>query len=440
MRAFLLFLLAAGAARADTAFPRPDVKTWQLDNGLQVVYLGVHRSPIVAVQIWYHVGSKDEPKTQRGTAHMFEHIMFKGSNKVPPDRHAQMFESVGGTSNAFTTEDTTTYVETVSKQYLDFAVQLEAERMRNLVFLKKTVDAEREIMKEERRQRVDSSPLVKAIEKFRAAAFTRHPYAWQPLGFLEDFDRVTPDDLKRFYDIYYQPNNAVLVVAGDVSEEDVRTAAKQWFGPIPKGKEPPRPARDAVEPPQDKPRREAGEPGQIGIFFAGYRTPGARSEDLPALRVAEAVLGAGDASRLYLRAVRKENVAVGAGAQLLTFEDPGLFIVFGAYLAPEQGDKLQTLVLDEVARIARDPVSDAELLRAKNQIQAGLVFRLEDVGGLAAELGRSQILAGSPTAWVDDYDKIGKVTAADVQRVAAKYFAPEQVTILAVPPAPAGGK
>ncbi len=439
-RWFLIAWLAAGAAHADAAFPRLDVKTWQLENGLQVIYLGVHRAPVVSVQVWYHVGSKDEPRNLRGSAHMFEHVMFKGTSKVPPDRHAQMIESIGGTTNAFTSEDTTFYLDNVPRQYLDFAVQLEGERMRGLVFLRKTIDAERDIMKEERRQRVDGSPLVKAVEKVRAAAFSRHPYAWHPLGFLEDFDRVTIEDLRRFYDAYYQPNNAALVVVGDVTEDEVRAAAKQWLGAIPRGKEPPRPAQALAEAKQEKTRRETGDPGQIGLMFAGYHAPATRSDDIPALRVAEAVLGAGDASRLYLRAVRKDHVAVAAGAQLLAFEDPGLFLVFGAFVSPEQATKLESAVMDEVARLAREPVGDAELARAKNQLLAGLVFRLEEVDGLAAELGRSLMLRGNPAAWIDDYDKIAHVTAADVQRVAAATFTPENLTILSVPPATGGDK
>jgi zinc protease len=439
-RLLLLAGLAAGAVRAESSFPRPDVKTWQLENGLHVVYLGVHRAPVVSVQVWYHVGSKDEPKNLRGAAHMFEHIMFKGSGKVPPDRHAQMVESIGGVSNAFTSEDATFYVDNVPKQYLDFTVQLEAERMRGLVFLRKTIDAERDLMKEERRQRVDGSPLIQAIARLRAAAFSRHPYAWHPLGFADDFDRVTADDLRRFYDAYYQPNNAALVVVGDVTEDEVRAAAKQWLGAIPHAKEPARPAQALAEAKQEKTRRETGEPGQIGLLFVGYHTPPTRSDDIPALRVAEAVLGAGDSSRLHLRAVRKDRVAVAAGAQLLTFEDPGLFLVFGAFVSAEQASKLETVMGDEVTRLAREPIGDAELQRAKNQLLAGLVFRLEEVDGLASELGRSLLLRGNPIAWFDDYDKIARVTAADVQRVAAATFTPENMTILTIPPATGGGR
>jgi zinc protease len=437
-RLCVLALLAAGAARADASFPRPDVKTWQLDNGLTVVYVGVHRAPVVSVQMWYHVGSKDEPPNLRGSAHMFEHIMFKGSTKVPPDRHAQMIESIGGLSNAVTSEDATYYFDTVPRQYLDFTVQLEAERMRGLVFLPKTIDGEREMMKEERRQRVDASPLIKAIERLRAAAFARHPYAWHPLGFRADFDRVTVDDLRRFYDSYYQPNNAALIVVGDVTEDEVRAAAKQWLATIPRGKDPPRPAQALVEAQQTKLRRETGDPGQIGLLFAGYHAPAAKSEDVPALRVAEAILGAGDSSRLYLRAVRLDHTAVAAGAQLITFEDPGLFLAFGAFTAPDDAAKLETAIAEEMARLGREPVAAPELARAKNQILAGLVFRLEEVDGLAGELGRSLMLRGSATAWLDDYDKIAAVTAADVQRVAAATFVPENLTVLTVPPA-AGG-
>ena len=241
----ILFLLAwflPAVASADVGFPKPDIVEWQLENGLDVVYLGVHKAPIVTVQVWYHVGSKDEPKGQRGAAHMFEHLMWKGTRFVGADQHARLIGAVGGKVDAFTREDVTAFVDTVPKANLDFAVRLEADRMRNLLIRKETVDFVRELVKEERRARIDSSPVARALERFRQIAYTTHPYAALATGPLEDLDRLKPSDLQKFYDAYYRPNNAVLVIVGDVSADEVRDAAKRWFGPLEKRAEPPRPS------------------------------------------------------------------------------------------------------------------------------------------------------------------------------------------------------
>src|SRR4051794_527214 len=199
---------AAGAA-AGRPFvaPRPDIKTWRLDNGLQVLLLEQHRAPIATVQVFYHVGSKNERPGIRGIAHMFEHMMFKGTEHVAPEEHARLLKEVGGVVNAFTTEDLTAYHDTVPPSYVPFALQLEAERMRHLKLLASTVDSERQVVMEEKRLRVDNEPVGRALEAFRAAAFTVHPYRWTAIGTMEDLQRITVADCQQFYDTWYQPNN-----------------------------------------------------------------------------------------------------------------------------------------------------------------------------------------------------------------------------------------
>src|SRR6478752_2100989 len=199
--------------------PKVEVVSWQLPNGLKVLFLPNHKAPIATVQVFYHVGSKDEHIGIRGVAHMFEHMMFKGSQHVPPEEHARMLKEVGGHTNAFTTEDVTAYHQTVPPSYVGFALQLEAERMRNLKLFQATVDSERHVVEEEKRLRIDNDPVGKAIEKFRALAYTKHPYNWTAIGTIEDLERVTPADCQRFYDTFYQPNNATLIVIGDLDEQ-----------------------------------------------------------------------------------------------------------------------------------------------------------------------------------------------------------------------------
>ena len=226
---------AAPATAAALPSPKLDVKNWTLANGLNVLFLADHKAPIATVQVFYHVGSRDEHVGIRGVAHMFEHMMFKGSEHVPPEEHARLLKEVGGQVNAFTTEDLTAYHDTVPPSYVGFALELEAERMRNLLLTPTTVDSERRVVEEEKRLRVDNDPIGKAIEKFRALAYVKHPYNWTPIGTIEDLEKVTPADCQRFYDAYYQPNNATLVVIGDADEAEVRKLVDQHFGPIPRG-------------------------------------------------------------------------------------------------------------------------------------------------------------------------------------------------------------
>src|SRR5450432_3340299 len=318
--------VAKAGAKSSVA-PKLDVKSWQLANGLEVLFLADHKAPVVTVQVFYHVGSKDEHVGIRGVAHMFEHMMFKGSLHVPPEEHARMLKEVGGQTNAFTTEDLTAYHDTVPPSYLGFAMQLEAERMRHLKLLPSTIDSERKVVEEEKRLRVDNNPVGKAIERFRALAFTKHPYNWTAIGTIEDLEKVTPADCQKFYDTYYQPNNATLIVVGDLDEADVRKLAKQHFGPVPRAADPPR--NHPQEPPQTAPRAATLQiEVQIPIVVGGYHIPRASDPDLPALEVLAAVLSAGESSRLPQRLVRHDHLAIAAGGVTEALEDPGLFIVY----------------------------------------------------------------------------------------------------------------
>ena len=243
---------AAPATAAALPSPKLDVKNWTLANGLEVLFLAEHKAPIATVQVFYHVGSKDEHIGIRGVAHMFEHMMFKGSQHVPPEEHARMLKEVGGQVNAFTSEDVTAYHDTVPPSYVGFAMKLEAERMRQLKLLQQTVNSERQVVEEEKRLRIDNDPIGKAIEKFRSLAYVKHPYNWTPIGTIEDLRKVTPADCQRFYDTYYQPNNATLIVVGDIDEADVRKLASSTSVPSRAA-----PSRRAT-PSKSRPRRRCG--------------------------------------------------------------------------------------------------------------------------------------------------------------------------------------
>jgi zinc protease len=299
------------------------------------------------------------------------------------------------------------------------------------------IRTEREVVKEEIRQQ-ENNPLTVALLRFLEVAYTKHPYAWTAGGAIADLDATTRDDLKRFYDAYYVPNNAMLVVTGAVTAEEVRAAADKWFAAIPRGATPARPADATPEPLQTAKRREVVAPSQIGLLLGGYHIPGAAHDDLYALQVAALMLGTGDSSRLTERLVRKDNLAVQTGAPLLLREHPGLLAMFAVYLDPQAATAIEAALLDEVARLGSAGPTADELRKAKNQLQAGLAFGLEDAAGVAEQIGSSWILSGDPSRWMNDLARYQAVTAADVQRVVQQYLHENNLTVVVVPPASAG--
>jgi zinc protease len=429
---------AAAPEVAKTIGKLPPLETFALPNGLQVAVLRNDAAPVVSVQVWYRAGSKDEPRDRRGSAHMFEHLMFKGTTRVRPDAHAGAINALGGYVNASTDEDSTHFVNTLPADYVDYAIQLEAERMRNLLFGKSTIDGEREVVRDELR-RQDSSPFAKGLLRCLGVAFLKHPYAWGSSGNAKDLDAITPEDLKKFYDAYYQPGNALLIVVGKVTTAAVKASAEKWFGPIPKAAEPPRPAAALQEPPQTSKRREVVEPGQVGLTLIGWHVPEAKHKDIYALQIASVVLGAGDSSRLKRRLKTpdpktRRAIALDAGIDAIIREHPGIAIAYGAYLDPAQADAIEAALFDEVGKLAaRGPTPD-ELRRAKNQVHASFVFSLETTPGLGEAVGRSWILTGNPGAFVQDIDALDKVSAADIQRVVKQYLSTDHATVVVIPP------
>ena len=441
--AALIVSISASAALAQAPKPAiaklPTIETFTLPNGMAVAVLPSDVAPVVAVQVWYHAGSKDEQRDRRGSAHMFEHMLFKGTARVRAEAHATFLNGIGGRVNAATDEDATHYINTVPAAYLDFAIQLEADRMRGLLWRKDMIDAEREVVKEEIRQQ-ENSPIAKGFLRFLDIAFTKHPYAWTAGGTIKDLDATTLDDLKKFYDAYYQPNNAMLVVVGKTTAADVKASAEKWFGKIPKAPDAARRATPTDEPKQTAQRKEKVEPSQIGLTLIGWHIPPAKDKDVYALQVASIILGAGESSRLKVRLKTtdpktKKSLAFEAAMQSIVREHPGITIALGAYLDPAQADPVEAALFDEVKKLGttKAPTAD-ELRKAKNQVQSGFVFSLENVEGLAEAIGRSWILTGSPTSFMNDVDQIEKVTAADVQRVVKTYMTNELATVVVIPP------
>jgi zinc protease len=297
------------------------------------------------------------------------------------------------------------------------------------------------VVEEEKRLRVDNDPVGKAIEQFRALAYTKHPYNWTPIGTIEDLQKVRPADCQAFYDRYYRPGNATLIVVGAVEEAQARTLVEQHFGSIPRGPDPPR--NTIEEPPQTAPRTSTLRMEvQLPVVVGGYHIPRASDPDMPALEVLATILSAGESSRLTQRLVRRDRLAIAAGGVTDALEDPGLFIVYAAYLPDRDGAKVESALAEEVARVRDKPVTAAELDKAKNQLAAGFVFGLQTVDGIAQALGRAQYVEGDWRRFVEGASRYLAVTVGDVQRVARKYLGEARLTrvTLARPDAPGGGK
>ncbi len=429
---------AAAPASKASALTLPAIEQFQLENGLKVTLLRDPTSATVAVQVWYRAGSKDEARDRRGTAHMFEHLLFRGSRKVRPEGHARFIASLGGEYGAQTTEDASFYKNVVPAAYLDFVVGLEAERMRNLVFRDEAIAAERDGIKDELRGQL-TDPIVTGLLRFLEVAYRKHPYAWTAGGDLDDLDRITSADLQAFYQSYYQPNNALMVVVGNATVAQVRTAAEKHFGAIPAAAAPTRPAQASAEPPQTEQRREVLDPGPIGLVFAGFKLPPGRHADVAALQVAGVILGGGESARLRqrLRAVdpaRKQPLGIDAAVPFLVREDPGLLLTIGVFREADAAAAVEAAMFDELGKLARKPPTADEVNRAKQQLLASFVFGMDKPAGLAEQLGQAWILTGDPATLSAELSALDQVTPADIARVASTYLVAARATVAVVPP------
>ena len=430
--AVLLVLLALVAGASAPAAQSPDapapVVAVTLDNGLRVLLLEDHRSPIVSLQMWYRVGSRNERRGMTGIAHFLEHLMFRGTPTNGPGAFARIVERNGGQDNAFTSQDVTAYYVDIAADRLEQILALEADRMQNLTIDPKIVDSEREVVTEERRTRTEDDPGGALGEEVSALAFRAHPYGQPIIGWAVDLKRITREEIHAFYKTYYAPNNALLVAVGDFKTEAVLAKIKAVFGPIPRGPEQPKVL--AVEPEQSSERRLRVErPAELPIVYLGYPVPNQQSPDAAALDLLSVVLSGGRASRLYRHLVYERQLALEAGGDYSYFSfDPNLFWFYATPLPGQTPETMEKELLGEMELLKKEPVGDEELKRAKNQIEAGFVFQDDSVHKRAALLARFELIGGY--ALKDQYlDKIRAVTAADLQRVAQKYFSEDKKNV-----------
>ena len=435
MRTVVLFLLVVSLLAPSGAPAADRVVAATLDNGLRVLLLEDHRSPIVSFQVWYRVGSRNEQRGATGIAHFLEHMMFKGTPTRGPKQFARLVEENGGQDNAFTSQDVTSYFVDIAADKLDLVIELEADRMQNLLLDPKEIGSEREVVIEERRTRTEDDPGGFLGEEVSSVAFKAHPYGYPIIGWMEDIKRITPAEIRAFYQTYYLPNNAMVVAVGAFQAPAALEKIRRSFGRIPRGRTPP-PVL-AVEPPQNGERRvTVRKEAELPIVYLGWHVPNQRSDDAPALEVLSTILAGGRASRLYRDLVYQRQLALEAGGDYSYFSiDPNLFWFWATPMPGQTPETLEAELSKHMERLKAEPVTEEELGRAKNQIESAFVFEEDSVHRRAALLARFELIGGY--ALKDSFiTKIRAVTVADLTRVAGVWFAPERKSVGVLLPKP----
>lgn len=430
----MLALVSALSARAAVRLPHTSIRTLTLPNGLRALLVERHRVPVVSVQVWYHVGSKNEQPGKTGFAHLFEHLMFDGTSNVGQEQFSSYIVRSGGEDNAYTTEDATVFWETIPSSNLPLALWLEADRMRNLNISKETLKNEKQVVMEERRLRFDNQPYGTVIETLYRHAFTVHPYRHAAIGSMEDLTSATVEDVREFYDTYYVPNNATLVVVGDFDSKEAEKWIEEYFGRLARGARPIERALP-IEPAQTAERTvKMHLDVALPAFVEGYHMPADGTPDAYPLRLAAKILSEGESSRIYRRLVYEKQIALDARSAGNFTEDPNLFFVFAVLNpghTPAEGEREIAAVLDG---IKEHPVSERELDKAKNQMLRDFILGRETVRRRGEELGYDAVILKDPELVNTELARFLDVTPADIQRVCKKYLVPENMTLVEVVP------
>ena len=435
--AALGLMLPGGAGVQVFAAVRPPKLQYEiatLPNGLTVVTSEDHSTPIVHLNLTYHVGSKNEKPGRTGFAHLFEHLMFKGSKNVLPEAHTSHVASVGGQSNAFTTDDETVFWETVPSQYLPMILWLEADRMATLRIDKDTLTNEREVVKEERRMRVDNQPYGRLNEIIYAQAFTVHPYKHPTIGSMEDLEAASVEDVRDFYNTFYVPSNATLTLVGDFDPVQAQQLVIQYLGRVPKAsREVPRDI--PKEPPQTKEKRVTlQEPWPLPAVVVAYHITYDGNPDSYPLHIAAKVLSDGDSSRIYKKLVYEKQMAVAAFGSANLIEDPNLFYAVAIVQPGHSPDEVANTLMTEIDRLKTEPISEHELQRTKNQFARDYILNRESNQQKAGVLAHAVVIHNDIKTADGEFDIFQNIAIADVQRVARTYFTPENRLVLTLLP------
>lgn len=438
---YLLFLTLALLATSAGA-ERPQIQEYKLDNGMSVIVRPDHRSPVVTSMVWYRIGSSDEELGTTGVSHVLEHMMFKGTTRYPAGEFSRIIALQGGQENAFTGRDYTAYYQQLAADRLPIALQLEADRMRNLRLREEDFKNELQVVIEERRLRTDDNPIALALERFNTVTYPLSPYRNPVIGWIDDLRALTVADLRVWYQRWYAPNNATLVVAGDVEPEAVLALAKRYFGSIP-ARALPEPQKPLQLTAPGSRRLDVSLPAQLPYLTISYQAPSmttAQEDWEPyALTVLAGVLDGGDSARLPSELVRGSEIAAGIGADYSAITRLGSQFNFRGY--PSSGrtlDDLEAAVLEQVDRIRSDGIDAAELQRAQNQMIADHLYQLDSVFYQAMQIGMLETTGIGWQVLLDYEERIRAVTAEQVQKVAERYLTESRRAVLHLNPITGG--
>lgn len=425
-------LSAAAATSLDVSKLRFPVTKTVLPNGLTILMHENHSAPTVSYQTWFRVGSKNEEPGFTGIAHLFEHMMFKGAKRYSGKEFDTVLHANGVTNNAFTTYDYTGYFEDLPSDKLKLIIDIESDRLENLRLNEENLKSEREVVKEERRWRVDNSITGVLTETLWSNAYHVHPYKWPVIGWMKDIDAIDLERCKQFFHTYYSVSNAVIVVVGDINPDQTLAWIKEYYGKLPKVDVPP--LKAPSEPPQTKEiKAKAEKMAQNAYVALGYHIGRQGENDSYVMDLISNILTEGPSSRLYKKFVYNDQVALGVDGASVTPQDPGLFEVILEVKPGIKGERVSPLLTAEIESMAQF-VTNAELEKAKNQVMKHWVDSVKTSHGQAKELVVNEIVTGSYENLFDDLLKYQKVTLADVKRVAQKYLVKNNRTVVTLVP------
>jgi zinc protease len=408
-----------------------------LANGLKVLLLREPRAPIITLQVWYRVGSRNEALGKTGISHLCEHMMFKGTAKYGPKYFSREVQKVGGTDNAFTSRNYTAYFETGPKDQLRHWLEMEADRMRGINVDEKTFETEKKVVIEERRMRTEDDPVNFMQEAAMAATFEAHPYQWPIIGWLHDIESISLDDYRTYYHRYYLPNNCTLVVVGDIDPKEALAQIEATFGALPAGPEPPKVT--AQEPKHFGPRRvEVHRQAQFPSLLMNYHVPNWENPEAYPLELLARILSSGRSSRLYHNLVYQQKLALEAEADY-NFDtvDPFIFSLAGQPMPGKTVAQLEAAMDAEIKRLQTDLVSEKELQKAKNQVAASFYMALDSIFYRGMLLGRTATVARW-TLLKEFVPKIQQVTREQIREVAKKYLVSDSLTVGVLVPVKGG--
>lgn len=420
---FAFVISGAISAEAQINVKPLNFKERTLKNGFKVISLEDHSSPTVTVQVWYRVGSKDDPAARSGFAHLFEHLMFKSTKNMKSEMLDRLTEDVGGWNNASTADDYTNYYEVIPSNYLETLLWAEAERMINLNVDEANFKSERDVVKEEFRFRVLNPPYGRLFYEIERKSFAVHPYKRPGIGSIEDLDAASLEDVRSFYEVFYRPDNAILIVVGDFEQNQLDRFVDKYFGRI-KGEDT-KIQRVVVEEPArtEEKRFTVSAPNvPLPAIAITYLAPKANDPDLPALEIAQNILSGGESSRLYQELIYKQQIAQEAAFYVDDRADKGLMVFYAIAAGGKKIETVEKSLLAELKKIQTAAPTAAEIEKAKNQIITNTLAERETNDGKAVALGRAELILGNAAEANNAIEKIRRVTAADVQRVMQKYF------------------